>query len=77
MQFSTIDNDNDLNPNGSCANACDGAWWYNRCYDSNLNGLYLKRNFSSNANGVTWLAFRGLQYSLKRTEMKVKPKSFI
>jgi len=47
MQFSTIDNDNDLNPNGSCANAYDGACWYNRCYDSNLNGLYLnaKRNF--------------------------------
>ena len=77
MQFSTIDSDNDLNPNGSCANTHDGAWWYKWCHYSNLNGLYLKGNFSSDANGVTWLAFRGWYYSLKRTEMKVKPKLVI
>lgn len=77
MQFSTIDSDNDLSPNVSCANTHDGAWWYNWCHSSNLNGLYLKGNFSSNANGVTWLEFRGSHYSVKHTEMKVKPKSAI
>ena len=80
MQFSTKDNDNDLDdssspPNGICAKRYHGAWWYNRCHRSNLNGLYLRGPYSSYADGVAWKAFRGWHYSLKRTEMKVKPTS--
>ena len=40
MQFSTNDNDNDLEA-ASCAQTYKGAWWYNHCLHSNLNGLYL------------------------------------
>ena len=73
MQFSTNNNDNDKNA-ASCAQEYKGAWWYNSCHRSNLNGLYLKGQHASHADGVNWKAFRGQKYSLKRTEMKVKPK---
>ncbi|KAL9982283.1 hypothetical protein ACROYT_G004309 [Oculina patagonica] len=73
MQFSTKDKDNDQY-SGDCATKFKGAWWYINCHDSNLNGLYLSGSHSSHANGVNWRHFRGLYYSLKRTEMKVKPK---
>ncbi|XP_041378998.1 ficolin-1-like, partial [Gigantopelta aegis] len=26
-----------------CAITFRGGWWYNACYDSNLNGLYIER----------------------------------
>ena len=37
MAFSTSDNDNDLY-DGNCAEMFLGAWWYDRCHSSNLNG---------------------------------------
>ncbi|XP_078352826.1 uncharacterized protein LOC144637638 [Oculina patagonica] len=73
MQFSTKDSDNDLWSN-HCAKMFKGVWWYRTCHRSNRNGLYLKGPHSSFANGVNWRYFRGYYYSLKRTEMKVKPK---
>ena len=75
MHFSTNDNDNDQKPTGKCAQDFKGAWWYNLCLQSNLNGLYLKGEHSSHADGVNWKKFPGLKYSLKRTEIKIKPKS--
>ena len=72
MQFSTRDSDNDINPDGSCAQLFKGAWWYSYCHHSNLNGLYLNGSHSSMADGVNWIPFKGYYYSLKRTEMKVK-----
>ena len=72
MQFSTRDSDNDVKPDGSCAQKFKGAWWYRACLHSNLNGLYLNGSHSSFANGVNWFPFKGYLYSLKRTEMKVK-----
>lgn len=74
MQFSTSDNDNDLAA-ASCAQTYKGAWWYNHCLHSNLNGLYLNGPHSSAGIGINWGLFRGINYSLKRTEMKVKSKS--
>ena len=74
MQFTAKDNDNDKRISENCAQKFKGAWWYNACHNSNLNGLYLNGSHSSNADGVNWLYFRGFQYSLKRTEMKVKRK---
>ena len=75
MQFSTKDNDNDKK-SGNCSKQFKGAWWYRGCHQANLNGLYLNGSHSSYAVGVNWSRFRGYYYSLKRTEMKVKPKSF-
>ena len=77
MQFSTRNSDNDIKPNSSCAQKYKGAWWYSDCHRSNLNGLYLSGSHSSMAHGVNWIPFRGYQYSLKRTEMKVKQISVV
>ena len=77
MQFSTKDSDNDIKPDGSCAQKFKGAWWYSNCHHSNLNGLYLSGWHSSEADGVNWWPFRKYRYSLKRTEMKVKQISVV
>lgn len=75
MQFSTKDQDNDLGQHVSnCAQQYKGAWWYKDCHHSNLNGLYLTGPHASFADGVNWNTFRGLYYSLKRTEIKLKTK---
>ena len=74
MQFSIKDQDSDQFKT-SCAQRSKGAaWWYSSCHKSNLNGMYFNGQHASRADGVNWFTFRGKQYSLKRTEMKVKAK---
>lgn len=64
--FTTKDKDNDQWKN--CADLRKGAWWYNRCIRSNLNGIYGKRN-----NGqIFWLTWRSVRESLKSTKMMIK-----
>ena len=72
MSFSTKDQDNDQ-AGFSCSKEHEGAWWYNKCHGSNLNGRYLKGNHSSYANGVNWYHWKGHHHSAKRAEMKTKP----
>ncbi|XP_041374736.1 ficolin-1-like [Gigantopelta aegis] len=67
------DLDLDLNPFTNCAVRFHGAWWYNSCHACNLNGLYLGGPTHTYAEGVTWDGWRGQYYSLKRTEMKIRP----
>jgi len=71
-KFSTRDQDNDA-AIGRCAIAYSGAWWYNNCHRSNLNGLYLNGTHTSYADGVNWVHWKGNYYSLKFSEMKIKP----
>jgi len=72
MKFSTRDEDND-EWGRSCAVSYRGAWWYRGCHDSNLNGAYLRGYHGSHADGVEWKQWTGHNYSLRRTEMKIKP----
>ena len=74
MQFSTKDRDHDTY-NGNCATQFHGAWWYSNCHQSNLNGKYLNGPHKSHADGINWLTFKGHFYSLKSTEIKVRPLS--
>ncbi|KAL9988960.1 hypothetical protein ACROYT_G003458 [Oculina patagonica] len=72
--FTTKDRDNDGNSSGNCASHKKGAWWYNYCHYSNLNGLYLNGKVSS--QGMVWYHWKSSHYSLKRSEMKIRPKDF-
>ncbi|KAM3910824.1 ficolin-2-like [Leptodactylus fuscus] len=72
MKFSTKDQDNDLNK-GDCATVCSSGWWYNHCYHANLNGLYLVGEHSNKKIGLHWHTGKGLTYSYKRSEMKIRP----
>ena len=71
-QFSTFDQDNDVY-SGNCAVQFRGAWWYSACHASNLNGFYYGGPHASYADGVEWYTWTGHQYSLKSSEMKIKP----
>lgn len=73
MYFSTQDQEHDLQPTDHCAVTYKGAWWYNTCHLSNLNGQYLHGVHTTFADGVNWKTWHGYYYSLKTTEMKVIP----
>ena len=62
-KFTTRDNDND-NHSNNCAQYAQGAWWFENCYNSHLNGRYYH-------NGIIWYSWKR-SYSLKFTEMKTR-----
>lgn len=72
--FSTFDNDQ--SPSGcAAANKGKGAWWYIDCGDSNLNGPYLngQQQALDSYGDVSWKAWLGNEYSLKFSQMKIRP----
>ena len=58
-QFSTKDQDNDVYTSGHCAQGYTGAWWYNNCATSNLNGVYYLGPDSPNWKGIVWYQWTG------------------
>uniref|UniRef100_A0A1I8FXJ1 Fibrinogen C-terminal domain-containing protein n=1 Tax=Macrostomum lignano TaxID=282301 RepID=A0A1I8FXJ1_9PLAT len=73
MQFSTKDADNDIS-GYSCAQEYSGAWWFAACFLAHPNGQY--KNFSEAiggpyAQGIMWIHFYDVHYSLKEFEMMV------
>ncbi|XP_045890264.1 fibrinogen C domain-containing protein 1 [Micropterus dolomieu] len=74
MRFTTKDRDQDQSEN-NCATYYQGAWWYRNCHTSNLNGQYLSGGHASYADGVEWSSWTGWQYSLRFTEMKIRPNA--
>ena len=78
MQFTTYDRAHDLLGSGglNCAEQWKGGWWYQACHTANLNGLYLYgQQDILYAEGMVWLSWKGYSFSLKKTEMKIRPTS--
>ena len=72
--FTTKDRDND-DFSKNCAQTHHGAWWYTACHQANLNGDYLGGAVARSrySYGVVWQTWKGYFYSLKTTEMKIRP----
>ena len=71
-EFSTLDYDHDILSNEPCADLYQGAWWYRKCHNANLNGQYLNGTHESYADGINWYPFKGFYESLKTTDMKIR-----
>lgn len=71
-QFSTYDQDNDASVD-NCARRRHGAWWYNDCAVSNLNGDY--NSTSCYTTDIYWDYLPGHVCFIKFTEMKIRPFS--
>ncbi|MCL4163804.1 UNVERIFIED_CONTAM: hypothetical protein GTU68_059073 [Idotea baltica] len=77
QQFSTKDADHDSSSRLNCAEECKGAWWYKDCSHSNLNGFQHRGSYESSEfdfDGIFWYEFRGSDYSLKSTQLSVRPR---
>ncbi|XP_066248513.1 uncharacterized protein [Euwallacea similis] len=74
-RFSTYDKKNDLAPDCcSCSISYGGGWWFNRCFEANLNGIYYRKPTENrHFKGVIWELWLG-NYSLKKSLMMVKAK---
>ncbi|KAL9961328.1 hypothetical protein ACROYT_G030245 [Oculina patagonica] len=72
-QFTTKDQDNDLNADGNCAIKNKGAWWYKNCHKSNLNGAYHSERYRE-GDSIRWEEYS--HTSATRAEMKIRPVDF-
>ncbi|XP_053929760.1 tenascin-N [Cuculus canorus] len=70
-KFTTWDRDNDV-ALSNCALTHRGAWWYKNCHLANLNGKYGETKHSE---GVNWEPWKGHEFSIPFTEMKIRPQS--
>ncbi|RVE59312.1 hypothetical protein OJAV_G00187060 [Oryzias javanicus] len=73
MKFSTFDKDQDVSSQ-NCAELYLGAFWYERCHNTNPNGVYRWGSYGSiSAIGVEWHTWKGYDYSMKRISFKIRP----
>ena len=75
QRFSTFDRDHDKLPYFNCARAYHGAWWYRKCYFSNLNGAYDALSKLDVSKRINWnsLGFWDYMWTLSFVEMKIRP----
>nr|XP_029722967.1 angiopoietin-1-like isoform X2 [Aedes albopictus] len=69
MKFTTWDSDNDQATDYNCAIDRQGAWWYRKCTNSNLNGKY--QNKVSNES-LCWYVFDKTDTGLMMSRMMIR-----
>ena len=72
MKFTTKDNDNDQDSR-NCAVSFQGAWWYNSCHHSNLNGVFINDGSRTDGKGLRWYYWK--TNVMKFSEMKIRIRS--
>ncbi|EDO33821.1 predicted protein [Nematostella vectensis] len=77
MAFTTKDQDHDKKADDNCAVLMTSAWWYNSCRHSDLNGNYRQGEDPLDYNGIIWYTWKGHRYSMKRSEMKIRPADYV
>lgn len=70
MKFSTPMNDQDSARRKNCARTFQGAWWFNRCYSSNLNSFQYGDK-GTRDTAMTWNKWM-YKTPLKHVEMKIR-----
>ena len=73
MMFSTPDRDQDTNGINCALTFNQAGWWYSNCGWSGLNSLYHSSSSCETGKGIVWYHWKGYDYSLKATSMKLKP----
>jgi len=84
QSFSTSDRDNDIS-GSNCADLYLGAWWYDNCHVSNLNGYNYNRGDLPHekpkyyAKGIIWMNNGNVEeqdyyFSWPKAEMKIRRK---
>lgn len=69
-KFSTIDRNNDGISSLHCASTYGGGWWYLQdCVRAFLNGVY-----TTSPYGIAWEDWRGADYQLKQSAMKLRTR---
>ena len=74
VAFSTFDRDHDHLFYDNCALIYQGAWWFTSCFQSHLNGLYIRSPLAlenSARNGLQWNTY-GLYHSMKETIIRIR-----
>lgn len=73
-QFSTYDRDHDHLFYDNCALTYQGAWWFTSCFQSHLNGIYVRSPlalYNTARNGLHWNSY-SLYHSMKATTMRIR-----
>lgn len=68
--FTTYDHDGDDIMSNNCAELYRGAWWYQSCSMGQLTGTW---NSTDYGRGINWDPTTGMDSSLSRVEMKIRP----
>ncbi|UJR14816.1 hypothetical protein I4U23_001803 [Adineta vaga] len=72
--FSTYDHDSDKLFYDNCALIYHGAWWFTNCFQSHLNGIYVRSPLAlqnTARNGLHWNTY-ALHHSMQATTMRIR-----